>query len=118
MKDLSDKAREKEKRSRLLGKLAQLESIERRWISTLIASIVLGFTMTILLFIRLDIAGLVKVQLPATQFIILLVSAAIITILNLLAFIQYFAFSLSVERAVTVKKIRSDDDDGNEDEDQ
>ncbi len=95
-----------------LGKLSRLEAVERRWLWSVFATLVLGAISFALSVSHLHLAGIVKrepVLVPPTQFLIITISLAIIVASTVAVLIEYFAFELRVERAVVIKKRKRQD---------
>jgi len=91
----------------LLAKIAKLEAVERRWLWSVISSIILAAILIVLVLAHLDMGSIARnepVRISATHFLLLLPATIIILISNLSVFIEYFAFELHVERAVVIKK--------------
>jgi len=91
----------------VIAKLQRLESIERRWLLTIIGTIVLGAIILTMVLVHLDIGGVIRseaVKISSTQFLVFLVLAAIILVANISVFIQYFALEVHVERALSIRK--------------
>jgi predicted Co/Zn/Cd cation transporter (cation efflux family) len=110
VRDLSGKGNERDRRRRILTQLSRLESVERRWLGSVLSSLIFAAFITSLLVNHLEIGHLVAYQpatIPALQFILIIVAAVIILVMNLSAFIDYFAFEVHVERQVVIRKKRT-----------
>ena len=91
----------------IFSKISRLEAVERRWLWSVLASIILSSILVALSLSHLDIAGIARtepVRIPPTQFLIQTIALIVILVSNLLVLIEYFAFELRVERAVVIKK--------------
>lgn len=96
-------------REQLLTKLSKLEAVERRWLWSVLASIILGAVLMAIAFTHLDLGAIFRsdpIRMPPTQFVIFAVSITIIVLSNLAVLVEYFAFELRVERAIVIKKRR------------
>lgn len=101
---MSDKTPRKQQ---LLTSLSRLEAVERRWVGSVLTSLILSTIIIALLTDHLDIGHLLDnqpTQIPATQFILLIILAAIILVANLTAFLEYFGFELHVSRQIVIRK--------------
>lgn len=108
-----------EKKQQILGKIARLESAERRVLWAVFASVILAGLVLGLVLSHLDLTSLTSrepVRFPPTQFLMITISAIIILISNIAVLVDYFAFELHVERAVTIKKRRPGRSRGEEEE--
>jgi hypothetical protein len=110
VRDLSGKVNERDRRGQILAQLARLESVERRWLGSVLSSLILAGFIISLLVNHLEMGHLVANQpaeIPALQFILIIVAAVVILVMNLAAFIDYFAFEVHVERQVVIRKKRT-----------
>lgn len=112
-----------DKKQQILAQLARLESVERRWLGSVLASMFLAAFILVALVNRLEMShlfGSQPAEIPRIQFLLTIASSAVIFIMNLAAFIDYFAFEVHVERQVVITKKRrrpsADDDDDVEQE--
>ncbi len=108
-------------REQLLTKLSKLEAVERRWLWSVLASIILGAVLMAIAFTHLDLGAIFRsdpIRLPPTQFVIFAVGITIIVLSNLAVLVEYFAFELRVERAIVIKKRRGRKSNGGKDEDE
>jgi hypothetical protein len=106
---LNGKVHEKDRRQQILAQLARLESVERRWLGSVLASMILSAFILLLLIDHLEMGHVVSnqpAQIPAIQFLLVLVASMLILIMNLAAFVDYFAFEVHVERQVVITKKR------------
>jgi hypothetical protein len=93
----------------ILKQVARLESVERRWLGSVFASLFLAAFILVLAIDHVEMGHLWANEpavVPAIQFLLILVSSAIIMITSLAAIIDYFAFELHVERQVVITKKR------------
>ena len=100
---------ELEDQKQILTKLRRLQSVERRWLGSVIISSILSCFIVILLIGHLDIGRILSNQptsIPATQFLLVMICAAIIALCSLTAFVDYFAFEVHVERQMIITKKR------------
>lgn len=112
-----------DKKQQILAQLARLESVERRWLGSVLASMFLGSFMLGILVFHLEMGHILTNQpaeIPRFQFLLMIMMSAAIFVMNLAAFIDYFAFSVHVERQViiTKKHRRSSTSDEEEDNDE
>jgi predicted Co/Zn/Cd cation transporter (cation efflux family) len=118
VRDLSGKVNERARRRQILTQLARLESVERRWLGSVLSSLILAAFIISLLVNHLEMGHLVANEpatIPALQFILIIVAAVVILVMNLSAFIDYFAFEVHVERQVVIRKKRTRTSDGDSD---
>ena len=119
MRGLSGKGREKDKRAQILAQLARLEAVERRWLGSVVVSLFLGIVILAFALDHLQlghILGNQAAEIPAIQFILLILASTVIVVVNLRAFIDYFSLELHVERQIVIKKrVRARDEENDED---
>jgi hypothetical protein len=104
---LSGRVHEKDRRVQILAKLARLEAVERRWLGCVVVSLILGAAILAFTVNHLELGhvlGNQPAQIPVIQFILLILAATVIVVVNLRAFIDYFALELHVERQIVIKK--------------
>ena len=83
--------------------LQRTMSVEKRWLGSVIASLILS-TFIVGIVIGQILRGFTP--MPVTNYLVILVCAALVLALSLIAFVDYFAVSLSVKvrRQVTISK--------------
>lgn len=94
----------------VLKQIKRLESVERRWLGSVLSSLILASFIIALVIDHLDMGHLLSdepAQIPAIQFLLLIIAAAMILAMNLAAFVDYFAFEVHVERQVVIRKKRT-----------
>ena len=110
VKGLSGKVRkEPEFQQKILTNLGQLESVERRWLAGILTGIIVGaINLVILLRHVEEILGWQPVTLPLIPFIVLVATAAVLLVVNVMAFAEYFSLSMSfhlnVGRGMIIRK--------------
>lgn len=100
---------EKRRRQQILQQLARLESVERRWLGSVLSSLILATFMVAIVTGHLDLGNILSnqpIQIPVIQFLLLVAAAAAILTMNLRAFVDYFTLEIRVERAVEIRKRR------------
>ncbi len=96
-----------------LGKISRLEAVERRWLWNIFSSLILGAVVLALELSHFDLAdilGRVAAQIPPTQFLFIIAAQIVVLVSTIIVLIEYFAVSLTVERAVVIKKRRRTSD--------
>jgi TRAP-type uncharacterized transport system fused permease subunit len=113
---LSAKVRkEPQFKQKILADLGQLESVERHWLASILAGIIVG-AVDITIFLQ-HFSEILNGQ-PATfsplPFLIVIAAAAVLLVMGLAAFVQYFSFELrvSVGRGMVIKKKRGHSNEG------
>ena len=91
--------KEPQLKQKILTDLSELESVERRWL----ASILAGITVGIINFTALTSS---MGKIPLTLLIVLGATTVMLLIISLVAFIEYFSFDfhLKIRRAMIIKK--------------
>ena len=96
---------------KILTDLASLEAVERRWLGSVLGGIILAILNLIIFLSYLHVGQLLSGQ-PASiapiPFLLLIVAAVAGLVMNLVAFMEYFAFDvrLKVQRGMVIKKRR------------
>jgi uncharacterized membrane protein YphA (DoxX/SURF4 family) len=108
VKDLNGKAhKEPQFKQKILADLGQLESVERRWLASILAGMI---TSAINLLIFLPHIGEIlsgqPVVIPLFPLLVAIVAVVVLLVMSLAAFTQYFSLDLrfSVRRGMVIKK--------------
>ncbi len=101
--------KEPEFSQKILADLKQLESVERHWLASIIASVIVSLISLIIFLQHLgEILNGQPANIPILPFLVILAAACVLLLMGLAAFIQYFSFELrvSVGRGMVIKKRR------------
>lgn len=96
-------------KQKILTDLKQLESVERHWLASILAGIIVGaVNLTIFLQHLGEILNGQPATIPIISFIIVAVTATVLLLMSLAAFAEYFSLELrvSVGRGMVIKKRR------------
>jgi hypothetical protein len=110
VRDLSTKVRkESQFKQKILTDISALESVERRWLAGILAGMAVGAIDVILFLPHLwEILNGQPIIIPLIAFAVVVTSAAVLLIMSLAAFGEYFSLSLSlrvnVGRGMVIKK--------------
>ncbi len=110
MRGLNGKVRkEPEFKQKILADLGELESVERRWLAGILAGIIVGVVdLAIFLQYLREILNGQPATIPVIPFVVAIATIAVLLIMSLLAFTEYFSLELrvSVGRGMVIKKRR------------
>jgi hypothetical protein len=103
--------KEPEFKQKIITDLGELESVERRWLAGILAGIIVGaINLTIFLQHLWEILNGQPASLPIIQFVVVVATTAVLLVMSLMAFAEYFSlslsFRLSVGRGMVIRKRR------------
>jgi hypothetical protein len=91
----------------ILRQLERLEAVEKRWLGSVLGSLILSGIMLAIALDHLHLNSIladVPAEIPAVQFLVMIVALTIILFVNLAAFIEYFTVEVHVQRQVVISK--------------
>jgi hypothetical protein len=94
-------------KQKILTDLGELENIERRWLGGILTGIIVGAIDLFLLLRHVgEILGLQPATIPVIPFIVLVSTLAVLLVMSLAAFAEYFSLSMSfhVGRGMVIRK--------------
>lgn len=110
MNDLNAKARKDPQfKQKILADLAELESVERHWLASILGGIIVGaVNLTIFLQYLGEILNGQPANLPLFPFLVVFVTTIVFLLMSLVAFAEYFSLELrvSLRRGMVIKKRR------------
>ncbi|MGA8856795.1 MAG: hypothetical protein WB643_06455 [Candidatus Bathyarchaeia archaeon] len=93
--------KETEFKQKILTDLGELESVERRWLAGILAGIIVGaINLTIFLTHLWKILNGQPASLPLVQFVVVVATTAVLLVMSVMAFAEYFSLSLSFRMSV------------------